>query len=225
MTRTLFTALVAVVMGFSLVSCEKYSTFVGLGYMEPMQDITPENQEPESQEDEPSLAGSTLSNPAEDTSTLVEVEKILPPEWGKIVGADISAVPADDEDKDIDKKCLIIRTELGAVTVVFPREECLPEVADIVVANFTEGNFDESYDSAIYLENNWSPASAADAKDRLNYLIDGKVRRNIRYSTLDKWDWQNKDDYFTTKVSGYDITVENGILNVVIGGEQKLHIR
>ncbi|MBQ8870670.1 MAG: hypothetical protein IJ019_04770 [Alphaproteobacteria bacterium] len=213
-------------MSLFLVSCEK-SSYVGLDYSvqqnepgTPKKDVKGETPEEETSEEE------ILEEPTPETENVSdEFEKVLPPEWGIIMGADISAVPADDEDKDMDKKCLLIRTNLGAVTVVFPREEVLSEVEDIVAGNFTKGNFDESYNSAIYVDDNWCPASAVDSKDRLEYLVDGVVKRNLRYTTLRKWDWQNKDDYFSTKVSGYDFKVEDGVLNIYYGGEQVLQIR
>lgn len=208
--ETFIAALVAASMSLFLVSCEK-SSFVGLEYCS-----VPEQTDA----------------PKEDTATNVvivsgEFEKILPPEWGKIEGASISAVPADDEKGGcFDKKCLVIRTKLGAVTVVFPREEVLPEVADIVNYSFIKGNFDETYNSAVFAENSWIPAQAVDSKDRLEY-IDGVAKRNLRYTTLKQWDWQNKNEnnYFSTKVSGYEINVEDGILKVIYSGEQVLKIR
>ncbi|MBE6451484.1 MAG: hypothetical protein E7016_05930 [Alphaproteobacteria bacterium] len=209
MDKIFIAALVAAIMSLFLVSCEK-SSYVGLEYSVPVQ---------------------KTDTPKENTATNAvivsgEFEKILPPEWGKIEGASISAVPADDEKGGcFDKKCLIVRTELGAVVVVFLREEILPEIADIVNYSFIKGNFDETYNSAVFAENSWIPAQAVDSKDRLEYLIEGVAKRNLRYCTLKKWDWQNKDDYFSTKVSGYEINVEDGILNVNYGGEQVLKIR
>ena len=206
--ETFIAALVAAIMSLFLVSCEK-SSYVGLEYSVPVQKTdTPKD------------------NTATKDVVIVsgEFEKILPPEWGIIIGAGISAVPADDEKGHFDKKCFIIRTELGAFTIVFSREEVLPEVADIVSCNFVKGNFDETYNSAVFVENSWVPAQAVDSKDRLEYLIEGVAKRNLRYTTLKKWDWQNKDDYFSTKVSGYDFKVEDGILNVTYSGEQVLKI-
>ena len=222
-------ALVAAIVSLFLVSCEK-SSFVGLEYSVPVQK-TDAPKDTTSAPSIPKTTGIEEKDVEEESTPETEVSddfnKILPPEWGKIEGASISAVPADDEKGHFDKKCFIIRTELGAVTIVFSREEVLPEVADIVSCNFVEGNFDASYDSAVFVENTWIPAQAADSKDRLEYLIDGVAKRNLRYTTLKKWDWQNKNEnnYFSTKVSGYEINVEDGILSIDYSGEQVLKIR
>ena len=240
MNKFNFAALVAAIVLFA--SCDKASSFVGLDYEEmpaqelPSDEIKTDNPKKETLSTDDSTKDSVpedvveeeTSDPdevVEETPVSDDLEKILPPEWGNVIGADISAVPADDDDMDIDKRCLIIRTQLGAATVIYSREEILPEIADIVVANFTEGNFDESYDSAVFTENNWVPASAFDSKDRLEYFVNGVVKRNLRYTTLQRWDWQNKDSYYSTKVSGYDIEVEDGVLTIIMDGEQKLHIR
>jgi hypothetical protein len=229
MNKFNFAAFVAAIVLFA--SCDKASSFVGLDYEEmpvqeqPSEEIKPDNPKKETLSTDDSTNDSVPEEVVEEVPVSDEIEKILPPEWGDVIGADISAVPADDDDIDIDKRCLIIRTQLGAATVIYSREEALPEIADIVVANFTEGNFDESYDSAVFAENNWVPASAFDSKDRLEYSVSGVVKRNLRYSTLKKWDWQNKDSYYSTKVSGYDIEVEDGVLTIIMDGEQKLHIR
>ena len=241
MYNKFFATFVVALALVSFVSCDKESSYVGLVYEKPaplyssndskteapQDDSTPDEPQDDSIVDEPQ-DDSTDSEPSlfetVETTNSDEVGKVISPEWGEIVGADISAIPADDEDKNIDKKCLMIRTDLGAIAVVFSRDS-FPEEADVVAGDFVEGNFDSNYNSAVFVEGNWVPAQAVDSKDRLEYLIDGVTKRNIRYTTLHRWDWQNKDDYFTTKVSGYDITVEDGVLIILKDGEQVMHIR
>ena len=199
--KKMFLAVCIAACGFFFASCDK-DTFVGLDDF--TKEVSATNQEMN--------------------------EETFPPEWGEIIAASISAIPADDERGEYDKKCLLIRTTVGAVTVPFSREKFLPQMEDIVASNFVKGDFDESYNSGFFDKKSgiWIPATAVDSKDRLEYRVDGVCKRNIRYNTLLSmaWDWQNqKDGYFSTQVTDYICQVENNTLSIFSNGNVIMRIR
>ncbi|MBE6450627.1 MAG: hypothetical protein E7016_01535 [Alphaproteobacteria bacterium] len=151
------------------------------------------------------------------------VERILPPEWGKILGAGISAVPADDKSGDYAQKCLCIRTDKGAVAVVFNMNTIVPTVENITSGNFVEGNYDSTYNSGVYLNGKWEPAIAKDMKDRIAYFVGDTCMRNVRNTTLARWNW--RDGNFSTKVDGYVFTTEDGTLTARYNNEVVLRLR
>ena len=151
------------------------------------------------------------------------VERILPPEWGKIIGAGISAVPADDKGGDYAQKCLCIRTDKGAVAVVFDMNTKVPTVESITSGNFVEGNFDSAYNSGVYSNGKWEPAKAEDMKDRIAYFVGDTCMRNVRNTTLSRWNW--RDGNFSTKVDGYIFTTTDGTMTVKYNNEVVLRLR
>lgn len=198
-----------------LASCSK-DTFIGMDYYETETSLVNSSVD-DSQDDSQDDGGSKTGDPE-------TFETKVPEQWGTILHATVSAIPADDEEISIDKKMLMISTSKGAVLVPFSREIQIPSEETIINANFIEGNFD-GCDSGVFDRENdrWTPAKAIDSVDRLEYLVDGVCRRNIRFTSLETigWDWQNlKNDYFSTQASGYDCEVVNGQLFVYLNGDQ-----
>ena len=161
------------------------------------------------------------------------VEKVIPSEWGKIIGAGISAVPADDERGDFAKKCLCIRTDKGAFAVVFSMSATIPSLEAITSAYFVEGEYGAEYNSGFYTTSvnkgnlevgKWAPAIAKDLKDRIAYYQGSTCKANVRNTTLQMWNW--RDGNLSTKVDGYIFTTtEDGTLTVEYKNEVVLRLR
>lgn len=161
-------------------------------------------------------------------------EKIIPEAWGKIIGAGISAVPSDDlgEGTNVAKKCLTIRTDKGAVAVVFDWNNNICSVNNILNGYFVEGNFDASYNSGFFTTNTnrgsyttgkWAPAKAQDLSDRIAYYNGTKCVRNVPFQTLKLWNWANGQ---STVVKGYTFSVTaDGTLKVAYNGQTILSVR
>jgi hypothetical protein len=152
------------------------------------------------------------------------VDKIIPNNWGKIVGAGISAVPADDVGGDYAKKCICIRTENGAVAIAYDMDAILPSVDMITSGYFVEGEYSAEFDSGVYMDGHWMPAMAKDLDDRISYCNEMQCIRNIRFETLRMWNWRNGD--LTTKINGYSFSVSNdGTLTIKYNGAVAMQIR
>ncbi len=153
-----------------------------------------------------------------------EEPKITPDSWGKIVGAGISAVPADDVRGDYALKCLCIRTENGAVAITFDMDTDIPSVETILAGNFVTGDYSSEYNSGFYLNGNWMPAIAKDLTDRIAYYQGDVCKRNIRHTTLRMWGW--RDGNLSTVVDGYSFFVSNdGTLTINYNGVTVLSLR
>ena len=236
--ETFFATLVVAFMSLFLISCEK-SSFVGFEYDEEIAVIQESaDSKTDVQKDTTSISDSVEEEVVEENISdellsseevidapeyTPEVDKILPPEWGKIVGADISAVPADDEKKSCAKKCMVIRTELGAVAIVFDMDTVVPDEGAIVAGYFVEGNFSAEYNGGLYVSDHWIPAISKDMGDRIAYYLGDTCKRNIRNTTLKMWNW--RDGNFTTVIDGYTFDVADGILQISYCGEQVMQIR
>lgn len=203
--KKIFVAMFIASFVISLTSCEK-DTFLGL--------------------DEEYIMGTP-----EDT----EVKTDFPSEWGKIIGAGVSAVPADDDNEYCDKKCLVIRFEKGAIAVSFDRDIKFPAKEDILASQFIEGNFGEEYVSGVFVEEMecWVPAICKDGKDRLEWSSELKDR-NVRFTSLNMtnvWSWenvkvnQNGDECFSTEVEGYEFIVTGGSLDVYCARMHTMQLR
>lgn len=161
------------------------------------------------------------------------IDRILPENWGKIIGAGISAVPADQENGQYAQKCLTIRTDKGAVAVVFAMASEAPEVSSILSGYFVKGNFGAEYNSGYftttanrgtYAVGKWAPAIAKDLSDRIAYYKDNTCVRNVRNTSLTIWNWRNGN--LSTVVDGYDFSVDsNNVLTVTYNGEVVLQLR
>ena len=161
-----------------------------------------------------------------------EIDKIIPDEWGKIIGAGISAVPTDPNGTSA-QKCLTIRTDKGAVAVTFSMNANVPEVSSILSGYFVEGNFGAEYNSGYYTTSvnhgsydlgKWAPAIARDLSDRIAYYRDDTIVRNIRTTTLKMWDWRGGN--LSTVVDGYMFSVsDSGVLTVTVNGNVVMQIR
>ena len=152
------------------------------------------------------------------------VDKVIPSNWGKIVGAGISAVPADDVGGDYAKKCICIRTENGAVAIAYDMDAILPSVDMITSGYFVEGEYSAEFDSGVYMNGHWVPAMAKDLDDRISYCDDMQCIRNIRFETLRMWNWRNGN--LTTKIDGYSFSVSNdGTLTIKYNGAVAMQIR
>jgi hypothetical protein len=158
-------------------------------------------------------------------STPSVIDKIIPEAWGTIVGAGISAVPSDDlgESTNIAKKCLTIRTDKGAVAVVFDWNG-EPSTDGVLASTFYEGSYDAKYNSGYWTnKNTWKPAKAYDLKNGIAYYNGSTCVRTVSNATLQMWGWANGT---STVVSGYSMSVdENGTLTVSHNGNVVMTIR
>lgn len=160
------------------------------------------------------------------------IEKVIPETWGEIIGAGISAVPADQISGQYAQKCLTIRTDKGAVAVVFSMEDAAPEVSSILNGYFVKGNFGANYNSGYYTTNanrgtysvgKWAPAIAKDLSDRIAYYKDNTCVRNVRNTSLTIWNWRGGN--LSTVVDGYDFSVSNGTLTITYNGKVVMQLR
>ena len=182
------------------------------------------------------ISGDSYNASAKAEAKIAVLPKSIPEEWGKILGAAISAVPADDEAAgDHAKKCLVIRTENGAVAVPFAMSETLPEVNNIMAGYFVEGNFNEEYNSGYfttsanhgsYAVGKWAPAVAEYRSDEypIIYSNNGVVTRSLSKYILAMWNW--RDGNFSHVVDGYVFSAsENGVLTITYNGEVVMQLR
>lgn len=161
------------------------------------------------------------------------IDRVLPENWGSIIGAGISAVPADQVNGQYGQKCLTIRTDKGAVAVVFSMENAAPEVSSVLNGYFVKGNFGAEYNSGYftttanrgtYSVGKWAPAIAKDLSDRIAYYKDNTCVRNVRNTSLTIWNWRGGN--LSTVVDGYDFSVDsNSVLTVTYNGKVVLELR
>lgn len=183
------------------------------------------------------VTGDSYEATAKAEAKIAILPRVLPEEWGKILGAGISAVPADDEAVgDYAKKCLVIRTENGAVAVTFAMSESTPELESILAGYFVEGNFGEEYNSGYfttsanhgsYAVGKWAPAIAQYHSDEYPILyysdVDTPVRSLSKY-ILAMWNWRGGN--FSHVVDGYTFSVsESGVLTITYNGETVMQLR
>lgn len=159
------------------------------------------------------------------TVKLTYLDKILPKEWGVLQSFGVSAVPADDVRGSYARKCFCFVTDKGAFSVVTDMNNDIVSREEILNASFYEGEYTSEYNSAWYYGNNdWEPAIAEDASDRINYYVGGKVVRNIRHSTLDMWGW--RDGYNSCVIDGYTYTLDdNGVMIVYYNDKEVLKLK
>lgn len=230
--KKVFLAMLIASLVVSLTSCEKDDTFLGLEEEYFMNTAQETSDEETSGDESPEDDTPDENTPEDDTP---EVDTDFPAEWGKIIGAGISAVPADDDNEKCDKKCLVIRFENGAVAVSFDRDITFPTKEDILAAQFTEGNFGEEYVSGVFVEDLgcWVPATCKDGKDRLEWSSEFKDR-NLRFTSLNmtnSWSWQNVKvnqdgkECFSTEIDGYNFTVTEGSLDVYCANVHTMQLR
>lgn len=190
---------------------------------QPEQPVQPTEPEQPTKPEQP-------SQPEEPTKP---IERILPENWGKIIGAGISAVPADQVNGQYAQKCITIRTDKGAVAVTFAMVNEAPEVSSILNGYFVKGNFGVEYNSGYYTTNanrgtyavgKWAPAIAKDLSDRIAYYKDNTCVRNVRNTSLVIWNW--REGNLSTVVDGYDFSVDsNSVLTVTYNGKVVLELR
>lgn len=171
--------------------------------------------------------------PAQPEEPTKPIEKVIPETWGKIIGAGISAVPADQENGQYAQKCITIRTDKGAVAVVFSMEDAAPEVSSILNGYFVKGNFGVEYNSGYFTTNanrgtyavgRWAPAIAKDLTDRIAYYKDNTCVRNVRNTSLTIWNWRGGN--LSTVVDGYGFSVDsNSVLTITYNGKVVLQLR
>lgn len=171
--------------------------------------------------------------PSEPEQPAKPIEKVIPETWGEIIGAGISAVPADQISGQYAQKCLTVRTDKGAVAVVFSMENAAPEVSSILNGYFVKGNFGVEYNSGYFTTNanrgtyavgRWAPAIAKDLTDRIAYYKDNTCVRNVRNTSLTIWNWRGGN--LSTVVDGYDFSVDsNNVLTVTYNGKVVMQLR
>lgn len=184
-----------------------------------------------------SVTGDSYNASAKSEAKIAVLPKTIPASWGKILGAAISAVPADDEAVgDYAKKCLIIRTENGAVAVPFSMNATLPEVSSILNGYFVEGNFGTEYNSGYftttvnhgsYIVGAWAPAIAEYRSDEYPIVYNSDVNTPVRSLSkyiLAMWNWRSGN--FTHVVDGYSFSAsENGVLTITYNGDTVMQLR
>lgn len=161
------------------------------------------------------------------------IDRVLPENWGSIIGAGISAVPADQVNGQYAQKCITIRTDKGAVAVVFSMEDAAPEVSSVLNGYFVKGNFGAEYNSGYFTTNanrgtyavgRWAPAIAKDLSDRIAYYKDNTCVRNVRNTSLTIWNWRGGN--LSTVVDGYDFSVDsNSVLTITYNGKVVMQLR
>lgn len=170
--------------------------------------------------------------PAQPEEPEKPIDRILPENWGSIIGAGISAVPADQVNGQYAQKCITIRTDKGAVAVTFSMEDAAPEVSNILNGYFVKGNFGVEYNSGYFTTNanrgtyavgRWAPAIAKDLSDRIAYYKDNTCVRNVRNTSLVIWNWRGGN--LSTVVDGYDFSVSNGTLTITYNGKVVMQLR
>ncbi len=190
---------------------------------QPEQPVQPTEPEQPTKPEQP-------SQPEEPTKP---IEKVIPETWGEIIGAGISAVPADQVNGQYAQKCLTIRTSKGAVAIVFNMANEAPEVSSILSGYFVKGNFGVEYNSGYFTTNanrgtyavgRWAPAIAKDLSDRIAYYKDNTCVRNVRNTSLVIWNWRGGN--LSTVVDGYGFSVDsNSMLTVTYNGKVVLQLR
>ena len=158
---------------------------------------------------------------------------IVEDSWGKIIGAGISAVPADDERGAFAKKALCIRTEKGAVSIVFDMASIVPSTDMIQNGYFVEGDFSADYNSAFfttsknkgdYVVSKWVPAIAKDENQALAYYFGNTLKASVLRTTAKMWNWRNGN--ISTVVDGYSFSVSaDGTLTVKYEGKVAMRIK
>lgn len=171
--------------------------------------------------------------PTEPEQPAKPIEKVIPETWGEIIGAGISAVPADQVNGQYAQKCLTIRTSKGAVAIVFNMANEAPEVSSILSGYFVKGNFGVEYNSGYFTTNanrgtyavgRWAPAIAKDLSDRIAYYKDNTCVRNVRNTSLVIWNWRGGN--LSTVVDGYGFSVDsNSVLTITYNGKVVLQLR
>lgn len=184
-----------------------------------------------------SVTGDSYNASAKSEAKIAILPKSLPENWGKILGAAISAVPADDEAVgDYAKKCLVIRMENGAVAVPFSMDNTTPELESILSGYFVEGNFGEEYNSGYfttsanhgsYAVGKWAPAIAKYYSDEYPILYYSDVNtpaRSLSKYILAMWNWRGGN--FSHVVDGYTFSVsESGVLTINYNGQVVMQLR
>lgn len=176
---------------------------------------------------------SVPEQPAQPEEPAKPIDRVLPENWGSIIGAGISAVPADQVNGEYAQKCLTIRTDKGAVAVTFAMENEAPEVASILSGYFVKGNFGAEYNSGYFTTNTnrgtysvgkWAPAVAKDLSDRIAYYKDNTCVRNVRNTSLVIWNWRGGN--YSTVVDGYNFSVDsNSVLTITYNGKVVMQLR
>lgn len=153
---------------------------------------------------------------------------------GKIKSIDITAVPghsigderfADGSDRQDALKNFAIHTETGVYNVQFVMSEIIPSENQLKnLGTFTRGNYDE-YNSACDRGKNgvWVPAKTEDASDALRWRLEDGKARSVRLESLQQWNWRNGD--YSTVVTGYTYTVNNGVLTLKYNGNVVLIVK
>ncbi len=162
------------------------------------------------------------------------IKRIIPDEWGKIIGMAVTAVPADQVRGEYAQLCFNLRTDKGSTAIVTDITNKAPSLNEILGSYFVKGTFGQEYNSGYYTSNSnrgsyavnkWAPAIAKDLTDRIGYYRDQNTgARNIRFTTLKMWNWRNGN--YSTKVDGYTFAVsDDGTLTVTYKGEIVLQLR
>lgn len=193
---------------------------------QPEQPVQPTEPEQPAQPTEP-------SQPEQPEEPAKPIEKVIPETWGEIIGAAITAVPADQVNGEYAQKCLTIRTSKGAVAVVFSMDAKAPEVSSVLNGYFVKGNFGAEYNSGYftttanrgtYSVGKWAPAIAKDLSDRIAYYKDNTCVRNVRNTSLVIWNWRGGN--LSTVVEGYGFSVDsNSVLTVTYNGKVVMQLR
>lgn len=173
-------------------------------------------------------------------------KKILPTDWGTIIGAGISSVsndPAAGNGAFPALKCICIRTTTGAFAVPFAPTNIVPTEAQILAAYFAKTSehptltVNEQFNGAYYTTNannqsypvnTWCPAISKDLSDRVAWYVikngADTVVRNIRYNYLTTG-WETHNGHKSTIVDGYIFSVSGGVLTIKYNGKTVMKLR
>lgn len=133
----------------------------------------------------------------------VKVDKILPQAWGKLKSFGVS-VNADDKNRtETPKRSFCFVTDIGAFAVCCDYDTIIPTKEEILSANFVVDVFNNKYNGAFYTTpknsetsglpvNGWYPAKYEEWSDRIVWLYDEVVVRNIRKTSLAIWGWKSE---------------------------------
>ena len=131
----------------------------------------------------------------------IDVDKILPVEWGTLKSFGVSINAADDKGQDIPTKSFCFVTDKGAFAINCSYDTIIPTKAQILSGYFVEGVFTEEFNGAFYTTSvnkgdlpikTWCPAIYEILSDRIVWYYFDKIVRNIRNTTLSFWGWTNE---------------------------------
>lgn len=169
-----------------------------------------------------------------------EGTKVLPAEWGQIIGAGISSAPNDPYDTGA-RRVLCIRTTLGAVAVYFTPPDIAPTPEEIqssffcataaygveYTEEFNSGYWTTNVNYGPYPQGKRCPAIAINESDRFRYKRDLNIAVRVLLKGLASGSgWEVINGTKSNQVTGYTFEVSpNGTLTIIYKNEVVMTIR